>query len=57
MRADIEQFVIKTYKRFYVRKPSEAEKTFFINYIESHPNITAEHLYFSFASSNEYYFY
>lgn len=57
MRADIPKFVIETYERFYVRKPSEAEKTFFVNYIESHPNITPEHVYFSFASSDEYYYY
>ncbi len=57
MRADIPKFIIETYERFYVRKPTEAEKTFFVNYIESHPNITPEHIYFSFASSDEYYYY
>jgi hypothetical protein len=57
MRDDVEGFVLETYKRFFVRIPTEAEKTFFINFIESNPNVTPELVYFSFATSNEYYFY
>ncbi|MBR9922012.1 MAG: hypothetical protein GYB31_14320 [Bacteroidetes bacterium] len=57
MRTDIGLFVTETYKRFYVRLPTEAEKTFWINYIESHPTVTPEMVYFSFATSDEYYFY
>lgn len=57
MRNDLEQFIIDTYKRFYVRIPTEAERTWWINYLESHPNLTSEHVYFSFATSNEYYYY
>ena len=57
MRANIDSFIVETYKRFYVREPSEAEKEYFKNYIESHPNITPEEVYFSFALSDEYYFY
>jgi len=54
MRNNIEQFVIDTYERFFVRIPTESEKLFFINFIETHPNITPEHVYTSFATSNEY---
>jgi len=57
MNADVSGFVTDTYKRFYVRIPTEAEKTYFVNFIQSHPNIGPEHIYFSFATSNEYYFY
>lgn len=57
MRADIDQFIIDTYKRFYVRFPTEAEKTFFRNFIETRPNLSAELVYFAFAISNEYYYY
>lgn len=57
MLADVEGFIIETYKRFYVRLPSEAEKTWWENYIESHPNLTPELMYFAFATSNEYNFY
>lgn len=57
MRADIEKFVIETYKRFYVRLPTEAEKTYFTNYLESNPDVTPVLVYFSFATANEYNYY
>lgn len=57
MRADIEKFLVDTYKRFYVRLPSEAEKSFMKNFIESNPNVTPELVYYAFATSNEYYYY
>lgn len=57
MRADVEKFVIETYKRFYVRPPAEVEKTFFVNYIEANPNVTVEMVYTSFSASDEYLFY
>ena len=57
MRADIDAFTLETYRRFLVRDPSEAEKTWFRNYIEADPNVTPEIVYFSFAMSNEYLFY
>lgn len=57
MRADPDAFIDETYARFLVRRPSEAEKTWFRNYIESNANITPEHVFISFALSNEYRFY
>ena len=57
MRGNIEQFVIDTYKRFYVRFPTEAEKTYFSNYIESNPDVTPVLVYFAFATANEYNYY
>jgi hypothetical protein len=57
MRADLPYFVEETYKRFFVRIPTEAEKTFFINFIQSNPQLEPEHVYFAFATSNEYYHY
>jgi len=57
MRVDIDKFIEETYARFLVRRPSEAEKLWFKNYIESDPNVSAELVYFSFALSNEYLFY
>jgi hypothetical protein len=57
MRADVEKFVIETYRRFYVRPPSEVEKTFFVNYLNANPNITVELIYTSFSASDEYLFY
>ncbi len=55
--ADPGKFIVETYKRFFVREPTQAEKVFFINFLKSNPNITAEHVYFAFATSTEYYFY
>lgn len=57
MRADIEGFVEKTYKRFYLRYPSEGEKTFFINYIKANSNVTVEMVYTAFSVSDEYQYY
>ncbi len=57
MRADIDQFTIETYNRFLVRQPTEAEKTWYRNYISADPNVTPELVYFSFALCNEYLFY
>lgn len=57
MRNDIDAFTIASYNRFLVRHPTEAEKTWFRNYIETDPNVTPELVYFSFALSNEYLFY
>jgi hypothetical protein len=57
MRADPDSFFTETYKRFYVRFPSEIEKSFFRNYIEANPNVTVELVYTAFAASDEYQFY
>lgn len=57
MRGDLADFLQETYKRFFVRIPSEAEKAYLKNFIESDPNVTAEMVYFSFALSEEYRFY
>ncbi len=57
MKADPEKFIIETYKRFYLRIPSELEKSFFRNYFASNPNVTPELVYTAFAASDEYLFY
>jgi hypothetical protein len=57
MRNDPEAFLEETYNRFYVRKPSQAELNFFLNFLEGRPDVTPEHVYYSFALSNEYYYY
>jgi hypothetical protein len=57
MRANPDLFTDQTYERFFVRKPSEAEKTWFRNFIEANPQLSAEMMYFAFAISNEYLYY
>lgn len=57
MRNDPEKFVRETYIRFLVRQPTEAELQWMINYIESHPALKPELVFFSFATSNEHFHY
>lgn len=55
-----EKFVEETYIRFFIRRPTEAEKTWFINYIQSNknnPSFSPELVYTAFAASDEYMFY
>lgn len=57
MRQDPEYFISETYKRFLIRRPTEAEQTYFINKINTNNDITSELVYFSFALSDEYMYY
>lgn len=57
MNADLNKFVTDTYVRFYVRKPTEAEKEYLAKMISADPNITPELVYMSFALSDEYMYY
>ncbi len=57
MNADLDAFIEDSYKRFFVRTPNEAEKTWINNFITSNPQLTPEHIYFAFAISNEYQYY
>ncbi len=57
MRSDLSAFVAQTYRRFYVREPSEAEQTWWVNYLDTRPEITPQLVYYAFATSNEYYYY
>ena len=57
MRADLDFFLEETYKRFFVRDITQAEREFFLNFLNSNPHVTCEMVYTSFALSNEYQFY
>jgi len=57
MRANVGGFIDDTYRRFLIRLPTESEKTWFRNYIETHPFLTPQIIYMSFAMSNEYQYY
>ena len=55
-----ERFIEETYVRFFIRRPTEAEKTWFTNFInanKSNPNFRPELVYTAFAASDEYMFY
>lgn len=57
MRGNVEAFVEEAHKRFFVRLPSELEIAWMKNYLNSHPDLSAEIVYFSYAMANEYLFY
>ena len=57
MRTNLNLFIEETYKRFYVRAITEAEREYFLNFFTSHPNISSEMVYTAFSLSNEYQFY
>ncbi len=57
MNGDMDTFIIETYKRFLLRIPNEAEQLWVKNFILSHPYVTPEIVYFSFALCNEYKYY
>ena len=57
MRADLEAFIEETYRRFYVRDITAAEREFFINFFNANPDVSAEMVYTAFSLSNEYQFY
>ncbi|MBM3938896.1 MAG: hypothetical protein FJ333_09640 [Sphingomonadales bacterium] len=57
MRADMDLFIVNTFKRFYLRYPSEGEKAFFKQFISNNLNVTVEMVYTAFACSEEYQYY
>ena len=57
MRADPTQFVIDTFKKFYIREPTEYELWYFENLINSDPDLTPEIVYYAFLTSDEYRYY
>ena len=57
MRSDVNAFLEDTYKRFFIRNITEAEREYFTNFLETHPNVSVEMIYTAFSLSNEYQFY
>lgn len=57
MRADIDQFLMETYRRFYVREPTQIELNYYKNYLENNSTVNPEMVYFAFAISDEFFFY
>lgn len=57
MRADVDGFIDETYKRFLVREPTESERSWFRNFIQTNTFVSPEIVYLSFALCDEYQFY
>lgn len=50
---ELTKFITQTYERFFLRQPTQAELTFQREWIGTHPNLTPDKYYFSFAIANE----
>jgi hypothetical protein len=57
MVADLDGFIENTYKRFLVRLPNEAEKSWVKNFIQNNSYMNPELVFFSFALCTEYQYY
>ena len=45
MRSDLNHFIEETYKRFYIRDITEAERKFAIDFFESNPDVSSDGLH------------
>lgn len=57
MNADVNLFVINTYKKFFNREPNEFELWQMKSLIQTDVNTTPELVYYAFMTSNEYRYY
>jgi len=57
MRNDPETFIAGLYRRLYVRDATQAEKSWWVNYLETHPDVDVAQVVFSFVTANEYRYY
>ena len=57
MRADIDKFIEDTYRKFYLRHPTEYEKYQFTQMIQNDPDLSPDQIYAGFILSNEYFYY
>jgi hypothetical protein len=57
MRNDPETFISDLYRRLYVRDATAAEKSWWVNYLETHPDVDVAQVVFSFITANEYRYY
>lgn len=57
MRADVDQFLLDTYQKFFNRYPNEFELWHMKNKINDNADITPELFYYAMMTSNEYRYY
>ena len=57
MRANVDQFLLDTYQKFFNRYPNEFELWHMKNLINENSEITPELVYYSIMTSNEYRYY
>lgn len=57
MRADIDQFIVDSYVRFYIRQPNEAEVWYLRKIIEDNTSMTPRDVYYALLTAEEYKYY
>lgn len=57
MQADVDNFILQTYQRFYTRVPNEFEIWQLKEYINNNTSVTPELIYYAFMTSDEYRYY
>jgi len=57
LRDDPETFVAGLYRRLYVRDASQAELSWWVNYLETHPEVDVAQVVFAFVTATEYRYY
>lgn len=57
LRENPETFIRALYRRFYVRDATEAELSWWVNYLETHPEVDVAQVVFAFVTADEYRYY
>jgi len=57
MRGDPAKFIEDTYKKFFVRRPTEYEKWYWVELIRKNETLKPDMVYYSFLTSKEYKYY
>lgn len=57
MRANPDQFITDTYRKFFIREPGEYERWYLRQLITEDPDMTPEMIYYAFLTSAEYRYY
>lgn len=57
LRDDPETFIGSLYSRLYVRDATQAELSWWVNYLETHPDVDVAQVVYAFVTANEYRYY
>ena len=57
LAGDPETFIGQLYRRFYVRDATQAELSWWVNYLETHPEVDVASVVFAFVTAEEYRYY
>ena len=57
LRDDPESLVAQLYRRLYVRDATQAELSWWVSYLETHPEVDVAQVVYAFVTANEYRYY